>query len=245
LTRTHPAWLDDCLNLQRSLVSEGFDATLAAVELQAGEGFTRHAFSCGSEVFTWVVPPRWVAREARITAGGVTLVDAAQHPLHLMTHSAPFSGRVSRDELLKHLHTDPARPDVLPCAYRFYSRAWGFCVPHSWLGRFTADHYDVIEEILGVIDRDVTPRPLYRSIPFLTRFGLWQDWFGDAELRRCLERLLRLLDGSHSVFDLVHLSGLPVDLAEDLLRKMTAAGLVSLDGDPVPIAGSPRASAPA
>jgi aminopeptidase-like protein len=377
-----------------------------------------------------------VVREARVAAGGVTLVDAAKHPLHLVTHSAPFSGRVSRDELLEHLHTDPTKPDIIPYVYRFYSRTWGFCVPHQWLSRFTADHYDVvvetelqedgslvigeltipgrsprtlvlsahldhpgqfedglcgvvalleligrrralgdapffsltflftcetlgalcylsrfephvrgavegciapealcngnrlmfgrsfagdtqldraarcvfrrrfghveglpfsellsnddqvfdgpgflipslsiarspydeyhthldnlalfdggrfgescdvIHEILGLLDRNVAPRPLYKNIPFLTRYGLWQDWFGDPELRRCLERLLRLLDGRHSVVDLAHLSGLPIDLAEDLLRKMAGAALVSLDGDPVPIERTRRVPAP-
>jgi aminopeptidase-like protein len=430
------AWLEACVNLQRSLVSEGFETTLAAVEAQAGGGFVRHAFPCGSEAFTWIVPPRWVVRAARIAADGVTLVDAAQHPLHLVTHSAPFSGRVSRDELLTHLHTDPARPDVIPYVYRFYAPLWGFCIPHSWLDRFTADQYDVtvdtelqadgnlvigeltlagrsprtivlsahldhpgqfedglcgvaalldlaarrraraatpfftltflftcetlgalcylsrfesqvrakvegciapealcngnrlmygrsfggdtqldraagcvfrrrfgdgdglpfaellsnddqvfdgpgflipslsiarwpydeyhthldglnlfdaarfdqscdvIDEILGLLDRNVAPRPRYQNIPFFTRFGLWQDWFGDAALRRNLERLLRLLDGRHSLVDLAHLSGLPIDLTEDLLEKMAAADLVSLDGDPVPIDRPSRQSAP-
>lgn len=430
----YPAWLEPCLNLQRSLVSEGFDRTLDAVESRAGAGFKRHAFRSGSEAFTWIVPPRWVARAARISAGGETLVDAADHPLHLVTHSAPFSGRVTRDELLKHLHTDPARPDVIPYVYRFYSPRWGFCVPHAWLERFTADYYDVvidtelqpdgsltvgeltlpgrsprtivlaahldhpgqfedglcgvvallelirrrraaakpfftltflftcetlgalcyvsrferevratvegciapealctdnrlafgrsfagdtqldraaqcvfrrrfgngdglpfadllqnddqvfdgpgflipslsiarspfaeyhtqydnlglfdgarfdescavIQDILDLLERNVAPRPLYQSIPFFTRFGLWQDWFGDLELRRCLERMLRLLDGRHSVIDLAHLSGLPLELAEDLLRKMAAAGLTAMDGDPVPLSGMAPASA--
>jgi len=431
----YPGWLEPFINLQRSLVSEGFDRTLAAIELQAGPEFTRHAFPCGSAAFTWFVPPRWVVRDARITADGVTLVDAADHPLHLVTHSMAFSGRVSRDELLEHLHTDPARPDDIPYVYRFYTPRWGFCVPHASLDRFTAAHYDVvvdtelqpdgsltvgeltlpgrsnrtivlsahldhpgqfedglcgvvallelirrrraaaapfftltflftcetlgalcylsrfeqqvratvegciapealcsdnrlafgrsfagdtqldraagcvfrrrfgngdglpfaellsnddqvfdgpgflipslsiarspypeyhtsrdnlslfdatrfdescavIQEILDLLDRNVAPRPLYQSIPLFTRFGLGQDWFGDVEHRRSLERLLRLLDGRHSVIDLAHLSGLPIDLTEDLLRKMAAAGLASLDGDPVPIAPAAFAAAP-
>ena len=433
----YPGWLEPVINLQRSLVSEGYDRTLAAIELQAGPGFTRHAFPCGSAAFTWFVPPYWVVRQARVTANGATLVDAADHPLHLVTHSAPFAGRVSRDELFKHLHTDPARPDAIPYVYRFYTPRWGFCVPHAWLDRFTADHYDVVidtelrqdgnltvgeltlpgrsdrtivlsahldhpgqfedglcgvvallelirrrrtaaaapfftlkflftcetlgalcyisrfeqevratvegclapealcsdnrlafgrsfagdtqldraaqcvfrrrfnngdgvpfaellsnddqvfdgpgllipslsiarspfaeyhtqfdnlslfdagrfdescdvlDEILGLLDRNGTPQPLYQNIPFFTRFGLWQDWFADAELRRSLERMLRLFDGRHSLVDLAHLSGLPIDLTEDLLHQMAAAGLASLDGDPVPIARTAPAAAPA
>jgi aminopeptidase-like protein len=138
------AWIDEVWRLQRSLVSEGFEQTLDVVERRAGPRFTRHEFLCGSEAFTWIVPPRWSVREARVEAAGRVLVDAADDPLHLVTHSAPFSGRVPREELLSHLHTDPDRPDAIPYRYSFYARNWGFCVPHSWLPRFTAEEYDVV-----------------------------------------------------------------------------------------------------
>lgn len=138
------AWIDEVWQLQRSLVSEGFDQTLDVVERVAGPRFRRHSFPCGSEAFTWIVPPRWSVREARITADGNVLVDAANDPLHLVTHSAPFRGRVSRAELAMHLHSDPGRPDAIPYRYSFYARDWGFCVPHSWMSRFDADEYDVV-----------------------------------------------------------------------------------------------------
>jgi aminopeptidase-like protein len=137
-------WLEDVHLLQRSLVSEGFERTLDVVEGLCGDGFRRHAFACGSEVFTWIVPPRWSVRAARIEARGEVLVDAAVHPLHLVTHSAPFRGRVDRATLLSHLHSDPERPDAIPFRYSFYNRTWGFCVPHSSLPRFSADEYDVL-----------------------------------------------------------------------------------------------------
>lgn len=138
------AWIDEVWRLQRSLVSEGFEQTLDVVERVAGERFVRHSFPCGSSAFTWIVPPRWSVRAAHIEADGKVLVDAADDPLHLVTHSAPFAGRVSRDELLAHLHTDPARPDAIPYRYSFYQRDWGFCVPHNWLALFESDQYDVV-----------------------------------------------------------------------------------------------------
>jgi aminopeptidase-like protein len=138
------AWIDEVWRLQRSLVSEGFERTLDVIERIAGPRFTRHAFPCGSEAFTWIVPPRWSVRVARIEADGRVLVDADDDPLHLVTHAAPFQGRVSRDELLRHLHTDPSRPDAVPYRYSFYAREWGFCIPHAWLDRFDAVEYDVV-----------------------------------------------------------------------------------------------------
>jgi aminopeptidase-like protein len=391
-------------------------------------GLVRHSFRCGSEAFTWVVPPKWTVRSARVAVDGVTLIDAADHPLHLVTHSAPFAGRVSRETLLSHLHTDALRPDVIPYVYRFYVSTWGFCVPHSWLPRFSAPAYDVavdtelatdghltvgevvlpgrspralllsahldhpgqfedglsgavglieliarrrrresafftlrflftcetlgalcylsrfeaqtratvegciapealcnaaplrfghsfsgdtqldraarcvfrerhpngdglkfldllanddqvfdgpdmfipslsiarapypeyhsnldglnlfdsarlkesvdtIDEILALLDRNVAPRPLYRSLPFFSRYGIWPDWFNDGDLRKRLEVFLRLLNGRRSVVDLAHESGLPISRTEHLLGLMADAGLVRLDGDPVPIRG--------
>lgn len=149
------AWIEDVWQLQRSLVSEGFEQTLDVIEELAGPLFTRHAFPCGSEAFTWIVPPRWSVRAARIEADGAVLVDAADNPLHLVTHSAPFRGRVSRDELLKHLHTDPARPEAIPYRYSFYTRDWGFCVPHSWLDRFVAPEFDVLVDSVLSDDGDL------------------------------------------------------------------------------------------
>lgn len=139
----HLRWLRDVQDLQRSIVSEGFERALDIVAAQVGEGFLRHLFPCGSEVFTWIVPPRWRVRRATISADGHTLVDAAEHPLHLVTHSAPFRATVEREELLKHLYTDPARPEAIPYVSSFYRPRWGFCVPHDWLPRFTHERYDV------------------------------------------------------------------------------------------------------
>jgi aminopeptidase-like protein len=138
------AWIEEVWRLQRSIVSEGFDQTLDVIERVAGDGFVRHTFPCGSEAFTWIVPPHWSVRAARIEVDGRVVVDAADNPLHLVTHSAPFSGRVSRDELFARLHTDPARPHAIPFRYSFYRRDWGFCVPHDWLPRFDADEFDVV-----------------------------------------------------------------------------------------------------
>jgi aminopeptidase-like protein len=137
-------WLGDVVNLQRSIVSEGYERTLDAIETQVGAGLTRHRFACGSQVFTWRVPPRWSVRSATVSANGRVLVDERNHPLHLVTHSIPFRGCVSRAELMEHLHTDPARPHAIPYVFAFYRPTWGFCVPHDWLPRFTAPNYEVV-----------------------------------------------------------------------------------------------------
>lgn len=137
-------WLRKVEFLQRSIVSEGFEQTLDVIETLVGDGFVRHTFPSGSEVFTWIVPQRWKVRQAKVKANGKTLVDVADHPMHLVTNSVPFQGVVTHDELMEHLHTDPDRPEAIPYVFRFYSPEWGFCVPHQWLDKFTYDRYEVV-----------------------------------------------------------------------------------------------------
>ena len=201
------AWIDEVWRLQRSLVSAGFEQTLDVVESIAGPRFRRHEFPCGSEAFTWIVPQRWSVRAAHVQADGRVLVDAADHPLHLVTHAAPFRGRVSRDELFAHLHSDPARPDAIPFRYSFYSRQWGFCVPHSWMDRFTAEEYDVVVDTelssdgaLQIGEVTLPGRSPQRIVltAHLDHPGQVDDGLGGVA---ALLELIRRLDGDGGAYD--------------------------------------------
>jgi aminopeptidase-like protein len=97
----------------------------------------------GSKAWTWTIPKRWELESATIRAGGKVLVDARDHHLHVINYSQPFRGTVSRQELLRHLHTKPDRPQAIPFRFSYYTPDWGFCVPHAWLDRFAAQEYEV------------------------------------------------------------------------------------------------------
>jgi len=128
--------------LARTLACRDTDAALKIVAAQV-PGSRIEGFASGTPVWTWKVPQRWELRRARVRAGGETLIDAAWHPLHVLNYSQPFSGSVTREELLAHLHSNPACPDAIPFAFSFYRPAWGFCVPHAWLPRFRHQRYEV------------------------------------------------------------------------------------------------------
>ena len=86
----------------------------------------------GTEVFDWTVPPEWSVKEAYLTdPDGQRVVDITENPLHLVNYSEPFSGKVNRAELEKHLYSDPERPETIPYITSYYSQRWGFCLPHS------------------------------------------------------------------------------------------------------------------
>lgn len=129
--------------LHRTLASADTDRALEIVA-EAVPGARIEGYPSGAKAWTWRVPPRWELEQATIRAGGKVLVDAQWNHLHAVNYSQPFSGTVSREELLQHLHTLPALPGAIPFHFSFYEPQWGFCVPHEWLAqRFTAPSYEV------------------------------------------------------------------------------------------------------
>jgi aminopeptidase-like protein len=128
--------------LNRTLACADTDQALSIIKEYLPDA-TIEGYPCGSAAWSWTLPQRWELDRATIKAGGETLVDSANSALHVVNYSQPFKGRVSRDELLKHLHSDPDRPDSIPFRFAFYNRDWGFCIPHAWRERFTAESYEV------------------------------------------------------------------------------------------------------
>lgn len=100
-------------------------------------------FSSGSKAWSWTIPQCWELESATIKSNGKTIVDASNNILHVINYSQPFSGTVSKEELLKHLHTYPDRPDAIPFTFSFYEKVWGFSIPHNWLSLFSADSYEI------------------------------------------------------------------------------------------------------
>jgi aminopeptidase-like protein len=128
--------------LARTLACRDTDRALDIVA-ECVPGAKIEGFPSGTRAWSWTVPQRWELDRAHVRAGGETLVSADWHPLHVVNYSQPFSGRVGRDELLAHLHTNPARPDAIPFTFSFYEKRWGFSVPHAWLPRFHHASYEV------------------------------------------------------------------------------------------------------
>ena len=50
---------------------------------------------------------------------------------------------MTREELFRHLTTDPDRPSAIPFDFKYYERDWGFCIAHEQLAELTAERYQV------------------------------------------------------------------------------------------------------
>jgi aminopeptidase-like protein len=128
--------------LCRSITGDAVRRTLD--RLGAIAPLSRIEVPSGTQVFDWEIPPEWNLREAWIRdASGRTIVDAADHSLHLVSYSVPFRGRMSLDEMRPHLHSLPQHPDWIPYRTSYYRPYWGFCLRHRDLESLPPGEYDV------------------------------------------------------------------------------------------------------
>jgi aminopeptidase-like protein len=116
----------------RSLTGDGVRETLGVL----GERVPLevHEVPSGTRVFDWTVPKEWNLRAAWIKdPEGRTVVDVAEHGLHVLGYSVPVQARLPLAELRNHLFTLPEQADRIPYRTSYYAEAWGFCLRHSTL----------------------------------------------------------------------------------------------------------------
>src|SRR5512135_2193812 len=129
--------------LRRDIVSDDFDRALYRLAELAP--MTIHEYPSGELCWTWRVPEKWTCQEAYLeTLDGWRLLDAADHPLHVVSYSLPFEGVVPREELLRHLHVHPRLPEAIPFVFKYYERDWGLCAPQALRDSLQDEAYRVV-----------------------------------------------------------------------------------------------------
>jgi aminopeptidase-like protein len=127
---------------RRDIVSDGYDESLEYISQVIP--LKIHEIPSGTKCWTWVVPEKWSVKEAYIEeVEGAKVLDLKDHPLHIMSYSLPIDKVVTKEELMKHLHTNPKRPGAIPFEFKYYERDWGFCIQHNTLKEFIKDKYKV------------------------------------------------------------------------------------------------------
>jgi aminopeptidase-like protein len=110
--------------------------------------FTVHEFAADSEVNGWIVPKKWEVLEAKIyDVHGKLIYDGMHHPLAVIGYSQSYSGRVSREELKKHLFFPSTFDDALvyhcDLFYKPFRKEWGFSVTKQFYDALDQEQYDV------------------------------------------------------------------------------------------------------
>ena len=123
--------------INRSITGNGVRETLKRISKEIPSLGIKSAPS-GTQVFDWTVPQEWNVKQAYIiTPNGKKICDFSKNNLHLVGYSVPFEGKISLDELKKHLHTLPEQPNAIPYITSYYKKRWGFCI--------TQDQFDALE----------------------------------------------------------------------------------------------------
>lgn len=147
-------WVAQLFPICRSLTGDGVRRTLGYLKNLLGDLQIKEV-PTGSIVGDWVVPDEWNIRSALVSSlDGTPVIDFANSNLHVVSYSEPINEVVTRDELLKHIHSLPNQPDAIPYVTSYYSRTWGFCLAHRDMGRLVEDEYRV------TIDSDLSPGSL-------------------------------------------------------------------------------------
>jgi aminopeptidase-like protein len=144
----------------RSITGDGVRQTLAAIRRFAP--LELREVPSGTRVHDWTVPDEWNLRDAWIQdLAGRRVVDLRHSNLHVVSYSDPIRRRVSRTELLAHLHTLPGSPDRIPYRTSYYERSWGFCATQRQADALVDPEYDVC------IDASLAPGSLSYGELFL------------------------------------------------------------------------------
>lgn len=109
----------------------------------------------GTRVFDWTVPEEWNLNRATLTdPDGRVIADTQVNNLYVLNYSEPKHEQVDLEKLKPHLFSLPDRPDWIPYRTSYYSRNWGFCLPHRVVEALKPGMYNVR------IDTDLSPGAL-------------------------------------------------------------------------------------
>lgn len=137
------ALCDRLFPICRSITGDGVRETLRVLQ-SVCPAMTLHEVPTGTQVFDWVVPKEWNIRDAWIkNSKGEKILDFAKSNLHVMGYSIPVNQKVTLEELLPLIHTQPDQPDAIPYVTSYYKERYGFCMSQEQKDALQEDIYHI------------------------------------------------------------------------------------------------------
>ncbi len=114
----------------RSILGKGYRDSLEIIRKHIPLKLLKN--KSGEKIFDWTIPKEWEIKDAHIiTPNGKKIANFKEHTLHILNYSTPFAGKVTLDELKKHMYTAPDKPMAIPYVTSYYKKNWGFCIPFN------------------------------------------------------------------------------------------------------------------
>ncbi|MEP0942316.1 MAG: DUF4910 domain-containing protein [Rhizobiaceae bacterium] len=194
----------------RTIVSSDCESILQDIDQELPVPLQLHRYPTGYDVATWSVPPAWNVKEAWVKGpDGRVVASYDEHPLFLAPYSTPFSGVVSKQELMKHVRFHPKREEDFyyehRYAYDFRNRLsdWVITMPRQRFDALPEGAYEVhldieISDGEMLVGEWVLPGNSTRCVVLLADYchpGQVNDsWTGILAMIQVMRRLADLPD---------------------------------------------------
>lgn len=118
--------------IYRSITGEGLRKSLKIINEALNNELELKSIKSGTKVYDWEIPAEYNIKDAYIiTPDGDKICDFKKHNLHLLGYSHAIDKTISLKELQEHLYSEPKRRDIIPYAFSYYQRRWGFCLSQN------------------------------------------------------------------------------------------------------------------
>jgi aminopeptidase-like protein len=109
----------------RSLLGPGFSDSLQIIKDVVPLRILE--FPSGQRCFDWTIPQEFKVNAAyAIDPDGKKILDFEECSYHLWVYSQPYSGEVTKDQLMKHLAFSNVSDIAIPLKPTYYRKQWGF-----------------------------------------------------------------------------------------------------------------------
>ncbi len=85
---------------------------------------------------------------------------------------------------------------------------------------------DLVLRMIDALEANVVPVNRFKGEVFLSRYGLYLDWYSDPDGRKPIFDLMYHVDGTRSVAEIAEACGIPFDAAWRMVKELGRHGLV-------------------
>ena len=119
-------WAKEIFPYHRSLTGIGTLKTLLFIKKKINKEFKIKSVKSGKKAFDWKIPLEWSIKNASINHEGKKIIDLKDNNLHILQYSKSFKGKISYNELRKHLYFIKKKPNAIPYVTSYYKKKMGF-----------------------------------------------------------------------------------------------------------------------